>query len=309
MFKSSKGYLSTAVMGGAVMFLSGCIGTTDPEIIDVTNGVPEINLELTGGLGDNPDWVCTSTTTFVQTSAIDGTPPEDFLTLVSGLTGGGFGDKRTDNLSLEFGTYDVNVDVACGCVDFFPGCLDMGPAWSPGLILFGGNPDAPLEFPQESPMGFDATMVLNLIPDPVVEPASASLSINRAGFNQKASFAAAPPSPTAGKLTVEVISVTPKVEGEVTECDLHYNKGNYGGFGFHGVSVTNHASIAVSGWEVYMDFGDAMPTPQWSQGGDFRTTGRGIIVSGDEVLQPGASHTFSVGGQYVGENVIDIACY
>lgn len=100
-----------------------------------------------------------------------------------------------------------------------------------------------------------------------------------------------------------------QIHSQVIDCGMSYSTAQYGGFGFHGVSVSNISGQALDDWQVYLDFGDAaIPSVDWVTGASATVSGNVVVIEGISPLGIGSSTNFSIGGQYNGPTEVKVVC-
>lgn len=224
-------------------------------------------------------------------------------------SGESFPTETFKTFSLPEGDYSADIEVSCDCPS--DSCKDV---WVPSVDMYGGLTGNRVTIPGKLAYGWKATERFKIRDSNFVANSIQSSSRSAKSLSTYTSTVSAQSVTTASSgvahIEFELVDFQPIQPDEAVLCDLHHYKGYHGGFGYHSVSLTNDGSHTVDGWNAYIDFGDATPTNiQWVQNGEATISGNGITIHGDEVLAPGESVTFGIGGQYNGANEIDVACY
>lgn len=109
----------------------------------------------------------------------------------------------------------------------------------------------------------------------------------------------------------EAVAQAGWVEGSTDptlSCDLNGGNAGWGGFGIHWASVTNVGNAPLQGWSVDIDFGSAIPDPDFVYGGTYTIAGSVLTIHGTNTLQPGQTANFGVGGSYSGPTPSALTC-
>ena len=280
----------------ATSLISGCGGSESPYTPDPGSGTKraQVLYALVGMPMDyDPNWECEATVSVLG----EGTKTLNS----SSLTVASF--------SLPDGQYEAEIDVECGCGLLICGISTFTPYWVPSIERSGAIGSPKHRIPGQAVNGFTARDTFT-IRDKTLVASSKSTTTNPPNSQRSTKTPAAGALNNFGTAAIEFTLVDYSPKDQVVTCDLDHRNAYYGGYGFHNVQVTNEGGNTISGWNAYIDFGDASPTSvQWTVNADATVGDTGIVVSGDDVLAPGQSATFSIGGQYTGQNIIDTICY
>jgi len=286
----------TAVTTLVAATFAGCGGSESPYKPNPDTGKKEaeVRYALAGIPQGIPDWECKATV------KVSGNQTKTFDS--SGI--------RVASFFLPDGEYTADINVTCGCR--FISCSGVSTQyWIPVIERSGAFGSPKVSIPGQAVNGFTAKDKFTIKDKSLLasKQSSPEKSLSKSvAFNNAVSTQATASNLGTAAIEFTLLEFMPK--DQVVTCDLDHRKAYYGGYGFHNVEVTNEGNNTITGWHAYIDFGDASPTSvQWTVNAEASISETGVVVSGDEVLAPGESATFSIGGQYKGQNVIDTVCY
>ncbi|MEM9103650.1 MAG: cellulose binding domain-containing protein [Pseudomonadota bacterium] len=211
-------------------------------------------------------------------------------TLIDTVSSNGFNNELVQYRFDEVGQYRTETIVSCKCLAAF--CLpdDMFEPLITATQVIDGQ-DSEVVGEHEADLRGGSFTV-----DITIEEGNTDVIISQ----NRSALAA---TQVVGRSSTNALAA-----GVDTQCVLANDTGHFGGFGFHNAQIVNTGSQAVTNWEARIDFGQAIPNPEWSWGGSFSVEGNEVVIKGGDTIEPGKSASFGVGGQYSGDQEITVSC-
>ncbi len=101
----------------------------------------------------------------------------------------------------------------------------------------------------------------------------------------------------------------PMCGGSTASCDTNGASAQNGGFGIFNAPIQNNGTSPMNGWTATINFGSHTPTlVHFTDADSWEIQGNQLILTGNDVIQPGASITFGVNGNDTGPGIVALTC-